>query len=284
MKFLISLSGTELTPDEIQLLSQKRVGGVVLFGRNILSQETTSRLINDIKSLNHSLLVCIDEEGGLVSRIQHFFPNYSQPYCGLISSPEVRDYYRKRSEILKGLGVDINLAPVVDIATQEKSIMYKRAFGSSVEKVVELSRICIEEQRRVGILSCIKHFPGHGRVSTDSHEETPFIEGDFSSWDGIEGKIFRDLISSGVDCVMVGHLVFRDIDKDVATYSSFWVNTVLRKQFGFAGKVISDDLSMRGLPELGVNELNEKLDEVKFDLVIVTDKNHFILKNVVKRS
>lgn len=282
VKFLISLSGTELAKDEVRLLSQKAVGGVVLYGRNILSQETTRRLIDDIKSLNHSLLVCIDEEGGLVSRIQHFFPNYSQPYCGLISYAEVRDYYRKRSVILKALGVDINLAPVVDIAIKERSVMYKRAFGPSVEKVVELSRICIEEQKRAGISSCLKHFPGHGRVSADSHEETPFIEGDFSTWNDIEGRIFRDLISSGVDYVMIGHLVYRDIDKDVATYSSFWVNTVLRKQLGFTGKVVSDDLSMKGLPELGVKELTEKLNEVNFDLVIVTDKNHFFLTNEVK--
>lgn len=282
MKFLVSLSGTELTKDDVQLLSQKAVGGVVLFGRNIFSQKTTKRLINDIKSLNHSLLICIDEEGGLVSRIQHFFPNYSQPYCGLISHSEVRDFYRKRSEILKTLGVDINLAPVVDIATEERSIMYKRAFGSSVEKVVELSRICIEEQKQAGVLSCLKHFPGHGRVSTDSHEETPFIEGNFSTWNKVEGKIFKDLINSGVDCVMIGHLVYRDIDKEVATYSSFWVNTVLRKQLGFTGKVVSDDLSMKGLPELGVKELTEKLNEVNFDLVIVSDKNHFILTNEVK--
>jgi len=282
MKLLISLSGTELTKEEAKLLSKEGIGGVVLFGKNILSFETTKRLINSVKSINPTLLISIDEEGGLVSRIQHFFPNLSQPYCGLISNKEVRSYYKKRSEFLKELGVDLNFAPVVDIALDEKSIMYKRSYGSSVDKIVELSRICIEEQNKAGILSCLKHFPGHGRVATDSHEATSFIDGNYATWENIEGKIFKDLINSGVDCVMVGHLVYPEIDKNVATYSSFWVNSALREQLGFAGKVVSDDLSMKGLPELNINELNKKLKEVNFDLVIITDKNHPLLTKVVK--
>lgn len=281
MKFLVSLPGTELTTEDTELLTKKEVGGVVLFGKNILSQETTKRLIGDIKSLDSSLLIGIDEEGGLVSRIQHFFPNLSQPYCGLISNSEVRNYYQKRSEILKSLGIDINFAPVVDIAIDEESIMYKRAFGSSVEKIVDLARICVEEQKKAGLTSCLKHFPGHGRVSTDSHEETPYISGNLLTWENLDGKIFKDLISSGVDSVMVGHLVYPEINKDVATYSSFWVNTVLRKQLGFTGKVISDDMSMKGLPELNINELNKKLNEVNFDLVIVTDRKSPLLTSLV---
>lgn len=277
MKFIVSLSGTEITAEESEFLSQSEIGGVILFGKNIQSQETTRRLISDIKSVNSSLLICIDEEGGLVSRIQHFFPNLSQPYCGLISASEVRDYYKKRSEILKSLGIDINFAPVVDIALDEESVMYKRAFGSSVEKIVELARICVEEQKKAGLISCLKHFPGHGRVATDSHEETPYINGDFATWEKIEGKIFSNLINSGVNSVMVGHLVYPDINKDIATYSSFWINTVLKEQFGFTGQIISDDLSMKGLPELDINELKKKLNEVNFDLVIISDKNHPLL-------
>lgn len=281
MKFIVSLSGPKITAEEREFLSQPKIGGVILFGKNIQSQETTKRLIKDIKALNPSLLICIDEEGGLVSRVQHFFPNLSQSYCGLISNSEVKNYYQKRSEILRSLGIDINFAPVVDIALDEKSVMYKRAFGSSVEKIIELAKICIEEQKRTGLISCLKHFPGHGRVSTDSHKETPYINGNFATWEKIEGKIFRDLINFGVDSIMVGHLVYPDINKDVATYSSYWVNTILRQKLGFAGQVISDDISMKGLPDLNINELEKKLDEVDFDLVIVTDRQSSLLTSLV---
>lgn len=257
-KFVISVEGTTLTKDEKTTLGRSDVGGVVLYGRNILGYDTTKFLVGEIKSIDSNLKICVDEEGGVVSRFSHLFPNYSQSYCSTLSESEVRAYYKKRSAFLKAIEIDVNFAPVVDIAFSENSVMYKRSYGSSVESVISLAAVCIEEQRRAGIETCLKHFPGHGKTLVDSHEELSVVDISLEEWLGEEGEVFRKLIKKEPEYIMVGHILFPQIDKKPASSSDRWVNDVLRDRLGFKGKVVVDDVQMKGFS----GEINGFVDYV----------------------
>lgn len=282
MTYFVSLESTKLTGVERKLLKHCKVDGVILYGRNILSFKTTRKLIEDIKSVREDIKIAVDEEGGLVSRFSHLFSNYSQPYCSTLSRKKVRSHYRKRSSFLKEVGVDVNLAPVVDVAFNEESSLYKRSYGSDVEKIVDLAAICIDEQRKVGIDSCIKHFPGHGRTVSNSHVELPSIRIGFDEWKTTEMKIFEELIKFGVEYVMVGHLLFPRISDEIASLSRFWMKEILRKMLKFQGNIITDDICMKAF-----DKHTDKLKETFFldvgvDSLIITEPDHPFLVNIAQ--
>lgn len=277
MKYIVSINSTVLTRKEIELLKNKDVSSVILYGKNILSKETTQKLIKSIKSINKQLKIFVDEEGGIVSRFQHLLPNYSQPYCSTISTEETRNYYKNRSHILKDIGIDVNLAPIVDLALNEQSVMYKRSYGDNLKKVVELAKICIEEQEKAGIESCIKHFPGHGLTTQDSHEELPTVDINYSTWGIEEGHIFKELVNFGVKNILVGHLMYPKISDQITSVSDYWINKVLREKLKYKGKVILDDICMKGFPQ---DITSVKLENLNIDEAIVTEQDHKFLKDL----
>jgi len=277
MQYFISLKSTTISPEEKELLLKPNVGGVVLYGRNILSYETTIQLISAIKSVKSNIIIAVDEEGGVVSRFTHLLSNFSQPYIATLPLGEVTEYYKKRSNFLKELGIDLNFAPVVDVALSENSSMYKRSYGSDLAKIIELTNICIKEQKEVGLLSCVKHFPGHGRAVDDSHEKLPVVNITQAEFDALEYKIFEGVISS-VDYVMVGHLLFPKINSEITSVSKYWVTQVLRKTLKFKGKIISDDICMRGLSDSVDTSSAGLFEDVGFDELIITELSHPLLR------
>jgi len=281
VEYFISLQSTKLSEQEKNLLEKSAVCGVVLFGRNILSYETTKKLVNEIKAVRSNIKIAVDEEGGIVSRFTHLIANYSQPYIATLPLEQVRDYYRMRSQFLKDLGIDVNFAPVVDISLSEDSYVFKRSYGSDLEKIITLSNVCIEEQKEAGLLSCIKHFPGHGRAIDNSHEKLPVVSVSQEEWNNLELKIFKSIIESGVDCVMVGHLLFPQISSQISSVSDYWINDVLKQQLNFKGKVICDDIFMKGLSESIDTSTIKSFEGVGLDELIITDQEHPILTSLV---
>jgi beta-N-acetylhexosaminidase len=279
MQYFVSLKSTKISGAEKVLLEKPEVCGVVLFGVNILGLATTKRFITEIKAVKPSIKIAIDEEGGIVSRIGHLMANYSQPYVATLPSTKAREYYKKRSHLLKELGIDLNFAPVVDISLSESSYTYKRSYGSDLNKIIELARICIEEQKKAGILSCIKHFPGHGRAIDDSHEKLPIVNISQSEWNKVESKIFQGIIESGVEYVMVGHLLFPQINNEISSVSSYWIRNVLKKQLHFKGKIISDDICMKGLYESINTGSAQIFKDAGLDELIIVNQKHPLLNN-----
>jgi beta-N-acetylhexosaminidase len=269
-----------LKNDEERLLTNPKVIGVVLYGRNILGTKSTQNLIRNIKSVRKDLQIAVDEEGGIVSRFTHLIPNYSQPYCATIPVKIVRRYYKQRSEFLKTVGIDLNFAPLVDIAFDETSSVYKRAYGGDVDKIIELSSVCIEEQKKVGLLSCLKHFPGHGRSAEDSHRKLPVINIDMEEWMAVEGKIFHDLIAIGVEYVMVGHILFPKINPDISSVSRFWVNEILKRKLNYKGNIISDDICMEELDEIRKIRDERPFREAGQDQLIITGQGHPLIRQL----
>lgn len=280
MEYFISLKSTKVSEKEKVLLGKQEVCGVVLFGVNILSLETTKAFIAEIKAVKPNIKIAIDEEGGIVSRLSHLMANYSQPYIATLQINEVREYYKTRSLFLKELGIDINFAPVVDVSLSEDSYIYKRSYGSDPDKIIELARICIEEQQNAGILSCVKHFPGHGRATDNSHVKLPVVNISQHEWNDLELKVFQVIIENGVEYVMVGHLLFPQINSEISSVSNYWINKVLKEQLHFKGKVVSDDICMRGLSE-SIDTGNLRIFEsAGLDELIITNQRHPILNNL----
>ena len=277
MKYYISLKSTKLDEKEYELLKKPNIIGVILYGKNILSEETTKRLIKSIKSINHDLKIAVDEEGGLVSRFTHLIPNFSQSYCSTLNISEVRKYYHERSKFLKNIGIDLNFAPVVDISFDENSYIYKRSFGSNINKIIELAIICIEEQRKAGIESCIKHYPGHGRSINDSHVELPIVNISLKEWEHTEMKIFEEIIKNGIEYLMVGHLIFPEIKKEISSISPYWIKEILRKRLNYKGKIISDDICMKGLSESVNTSKIDIFEKAGLDELIIAEQEHPIL-------
>lgn len=280
MEYFISVKSTKLSGEEKNLLKKPTICGVVLYGRNILSYETTKHFIDEIKAVRPDIKIAVDEEGGLVSRFSHLMANYSQPYIATLPLKQVRNYYKTRSHFLKNLGIDINFAPVVDISLSENSYLFKRSYASDSDKIITLSKICIEEQKNADLVSCIKHFPGHGRALDNSHEKLPVVNISWEEWSNLELKIFSNVIKSGVECVMVGHLLFPQINSQISSVSNYWVSDVLKQQLNFKGKVICDDICMKGLSESIDTSTVKVFENVGLDELIVTDQEHPILQRL----
>lgn len=252
--FLVGFQGTEITEGAQAMIREVKPGGIILFGRNIKTARQTARLINQSQvtatELYHlPLLVAVDQEGGVVSRIKLNPPFPSALSIGTGGSEEITErmgYYN--SILLKSLGFNMNLAPVVDIISETKpTFIGNRAFGLNVNQAVEMSKAFALGQKLGGIMPTLKHFPGHGAGFVDSHVSLPTRN------DTLEEMLKTDLLpytnlSQDVspEAVMVAHIAFPKIDPSglPAAFSKVFLQDILRKKLNFDGIVITDDIEM----------------------------------------
>jgi beta-N-acetylhexosaminidase len=252
-------------PDQVR---SGQVGGVVLFDadrsapaagagrqRNVASASQVRELVAALKDLAgpEPLLVAVDQEGGRVARFseQHGFP----PTSSARELGRADDLARTRAEAdsiaatLAVLGIDLNLAPVVDLDLDPEGPAIGaagRSFSAHAAVVVRHARAFVEAHRRRGVLTTLKHFPGHGSAAADSHRTLPDVTG---TWSDDELIPYRALIAEGLaDAVMTAHVVHRGLDAQwPATLSPAIVGGILRAQLGFGGVVLTDDLQMEAI-------------------------------------
>ena len=252
---VIDIQGTSLSFEDRELLLHPLVGGVILFARNYLEVGQLDSLCKQIKHLRSpSLLVMVDQEGGRVQRFKNGFTLL--PALGIlgkiydIDSYEAisltRDCAWMMSSELLAVGVDLSLAPVLDINGAQSEVIGTRAFHADSAIVSELALVYIDAMHRCGMRSVAKHFPGHGSVAADSHKELPV---DFRELKEIESNDlipFVDVAKAGLAAVMMAHVSYPKIDKLPAGYSKVWISSILKSDYGFSGLVMSDDLTMAG--------------------------------------
>jgi beta-N-acetylhexosaminidase len=244
-------------------ISEKSLGGVILFDHclhtpelsgNITSPQQLRQLTTLLRGYgNDELLICVDQEGGLVQRLNHrngFTATASAADMGNNNS-FTRTEAEQTARTLSSAGITINFAPVIDLNTNKTNpIIGKigRSFSEDPTTVVEHASVWIEAHNKHGIISCLKHFPGHGSSTSDSHLGFVDIT---SSWQEQELFPFRELISRGAaDLVMAGHLFNRNIDpKFPATLSHATITDLLRDKLGFTGVVLTDDMQMKGISD-----------------------------------
>jgi beta-N-acetylhexosaminidase len=245
--FMFPISGTVLSAEDDAWLRALKPAGVILVGGNFGTPEEVRALVAAIHATNPELppLVALDQEGGIVSRIADD-PAPDAPTMGQLPAAEISALARVRAERLAGYGFDVNFAPVADIAFTPDSFMTGRAFGNDPAVVAQDVVAYLRGTEGTGVLHAVKHFPGHGRVSVDSHEALPVLDVDAATWWEEDALPFRAAVEAGVPMVMLGHLAVPGWDELPASLSPEGVR-VLREELGFTGAIVSDDLGMGAL-------------------------------------
>jgi len=254
---IISILGRTLSKDEINIIKKEKPWGLILFKRNILSENQTIKLVKNIRRImkDNKYPILIDEEGGRVSRISNFLDNsqFNQKYFGDIYKQNqnlavalYKTYIDSLSKILNKLGININTTPVLDLITKKThSIIGNRSFSSDSDIVNTLGKLCINFYKKNKIATVIKHVPGHGRANLDSHFELPKVIDSYKLLKNEDFKCFKSINSF---FAMTAHILYTKIDnKNNATHSKFIIKKIIRKDIGFKGILISDDISMKAL-------------------------------------
>lgn len=248
-------NGTDVNEELINLVNTNKVGGVILFKRNIETSEQLKKLNNNIDGLNKEipLFISVDEEGGRVNRLPSDMENFSSAREVGLKNDKDYAYNNGKSigESLKVTGFNMNYAPVLDIFSNPKNtVIGDRAFGSDVETVSTMGIATMKGIEEEGIISVIKHFPGHGDTSVDSHYGLPIVYKTLEELENFELIPFKKAIKEGCKAIMVSHILLDKIDKqNPSSMSETVVTDILREQLGFDGVVITDDMEMGAITE-----------------------------------
>jgi beta-N-acetylhexosaminidase len=261
--FFIGLPGKTIDAEARELIEEIKPGGIILFGRNVESPDQVRKLLDDARALVPTQLLCgIDQEGGLVDRLREIFP--AMPSARALRQhgdlAGVRTLGSITGELLRMLGIDINFAPVMSIITQERSQLtnglYSRSFGASPGEVLGYTTVYMRGLQGTGCLGCLKHFPGIGAGTVDSHIEMPMVplsRDDLLAQDLAPYIELFQRADDRVRVVMVSHGGFPNIDikkgttgglVEPASISPTIVSQLLRKEMGYRHLVVTDDLEM----------------------------------------
>ncbi len=253
---VVGLAGQELEPQERRSLASGERGGVVLFRRNIAATmrevAALTRAVRDASPADLPPVVAVDQEGGRVMRLGP--PAMQLPPMRRVADLDDEDLLRRVAEAqareLAALGFTLSFAPVADVHTRDENpIIGDRAFATTPDRVARLAGAFADGLKRGGVLSCAKHFPGHGDTTVDSHLALPHVERDRASLERLEIAAFRALARHpAIDSMMTAHVVYAALDADrPATLSHAICTELLRNELGFAGVLFSDDLEMKAL-------------------------------------
>lgn len=250
-----SFAGSDV-PVELRALAREfDLGGVTFFGRlgNIESPEQVAGLAFDSRNLGVDMpaWVGIDQEGGRVARLRSPFTEWPpMAVLGRSDNPLLAGKFAQAlAAELAAVGISLDYAPVLDIHTNPKNpVIGDRALSEKPEIVAKLGRVIVEELQRAGVAACGKHFPGHGDTATDSHIELPIVEHPPDRLRAVEFVPFKAAIDAQVAFIMTAHVRVTSIDDErPATLSPKIVQNLLRRELGFQGVIVSDDLEMNAI-------------------------------------
>ncbi len=253
---IVGLSGIKISKDEKKLLKKFKPWGVILFERNLKNFNQIKNLINNIKKImnDKKYPILIDEEGGKVARLKKLIniEKYSQEYFGKKFKKNkkkgiqiYKDYLNDLCVVLKKTGININTIPVLDLLQKVTAKIIKgRVYSDNVSDIQYLGNLCIQTMKKNKIAGVIKHIPGHGCASLDSHIYLPKVR-----------KKLKKLLNEDFKCfeknnslfAMTAHVVYEKLDVLPATLSSFIIKNIIRKKLKFKGILITDDICMKSL-------------------------------------
>lgn len=261
---MFRFEGPEFTDEARQVFRRVRPGGVIFFADNITSREQVHALTEELQAEARELempplLIAADQEGGIVSRFSADFVTPPSPMALAASSDpgDILTAATITATQLREVGINVNFAPSVDINIDPANpVIRTRSLGDTPEQVIangEWVRLGHEAAR---VVTTVKHFPGHGDTSVDSHLGLPSIPYDRDRIDAVELAPFRAAIRAGVPAVMSAHILFPTLDPDYpATLSRRILTDLLRDELGFDGLIFTDSMSMSAISELyGVAE------------------------------
>jgi beta-N-acetylhexosaminidase len=255
---LIGFPKAQLDPLVLEEVRKGKVGSIIIFEKNIPPTNSFVGLKKIIwtyqKAAPIPLFICIDQEGGRVNRLKdkYGFPRSitaeAMGKAGTLDS--VQFYSEATAATLAGLGINMNFAPVVDLASNPTNPIiarYGRAFSANEDSVALLAKEFVKSHRKFNVLTSLKHFPGHGSSKADTHLGIADVT---NTWEDRELKPYEVLIDSGyVDAVMTSHIVNKRLDKEghPGTLSDDVITGILRQRLGFDGVVFTDDMQMHAI-------------------------------------
>ena len=292
----------------IKELKDSKIGGIVIFEKNISATDSRNKMVALTDSLQRNskipLLITIDEEGGKVHRLKEKYGFVSMPsaaYLGKLDNPDSTLFYNRRlAGELNELGINFNYAPCLDLAVNpENNVIVKRerSFSSQPEMVSKHAALCIKAHHEQNVKTILKHFPGHGSSSGDSHVGIVDVT---NTWSFKELLPYSNILQSGnYDAIMTAHIINKNWDTTMlpATLSEKVMTGILRRLLGYKGAIFSDDMQMHAISknygfekaiELAVNA---GVDVLLFgnnvdpkDKPITATEIHAILKKLVKEN
>ena len=280
---MVGFPGTAATREVIELIQRYHVGNIILFSRNVRDTQQVRSLAHQLQRAareaghTHPLLIAIDQENGIVQRLGEaatLFPGNMA--LGAIGSTEIAyEVALATGHELKALGINMNLAPVIDVNNNAANpVIGVRSFGEDSQLVARLGSAMAKGYQDAGVISCLKHFPGHGDTAVDSHLALPLIPHSLERLEAVELVPFRSGIKAGAASVMVAHVAFPALTRDdalPATLSSAIIQGLLREKMGYEGVIISDCLEMRAISDTFGSELAAVMAlQAGIDLVLVS--------------
>ncbi|MGK5089491.1 beta-N-acetylhexosaminidase [Bdellovibrionota bacterium FG-2] len=278
--FLTGFSGLELSPKSASFLKEKHIGGVLLFAHNYDSPAQVAELINQVQELKSyfPLWIAVDHEGGRVQRFKKGFTRIPEAAAiGHSGSPKLAyEISEMMARELKAVGVNLNFAPVVDIATNPKNpVIANRAYGQKEDDVSKISSAVVRGHLTAGVQPCVKHFPGHGDTSTDSHFALPRVDTDLETLEAREFRPFSRAFRSHCAFVMTAHILMPKLDpKFPATLSPTILRELLRKKLRYNRVIVTDDMEMKAITDhYGAEDAPRLALEAGCDLLIYRSEN-----------
>ncbi|MGG1574305.1 glycoside hydrolase family 3 protein [Fictibacillus sp. NRS-1165] len=257
---------TEVTPEIKALVKKYHLGGVILFRENVVTTDQTAKLVADYQEAaeKNGLLISIDQEGGIVTRLQSGTDFPGNMALGAARSPELAEKVGKAiGEELNALGINFNLAPSLDVNNnQDNPVIGTRSFGEDPQLVSDMGTAYIKGLQSTNTAGAAKHFPGHGDTAVDSHIGLPEVPYDLERLKKVELYPFQKAMDAGVDAIMTAHVTFPKVDPSTAiskkdgstiaipaTLSHKVLTELMRDDMGFKGVITTDALNMQAISD-----------------------------------
>ena len=274
----LGFQGTVLDKRAIEVIDRYRPGGLIVMGENVKSAAQLLALVNSLKAESSKggipAFIAVDEEGGRVSRMPPELKDIpSARTIGKTGGADIANSVGGViAEELKAFGFNMDFAPVLDIWSNPKNtVIGDRALGTDADTVGRLGVQVMKGLASEGIIPVVKHFPGHGDTTADSHKELPVSDSSLERLKSFELKPFAEAAGNGADAVMVAHILLPRVDdKNPASLSRTFITDILRKLIGFDGVVITDDLTMGAISKnYGMAEAALMSFKAGSDLILV---------------
>jgi beta-N-acetylhexosaminidase len=293
-RLMVGFDGIELDSELKYLIDSIKVGGVILFSRNISDPDQVRRLCSSIQDHASAcgqppLMIAVDQEGGQVARLKAPFTQFpGNPH--MKSLDDAVHFAEVTAKELGRVGINMNMAPVLDVAPMDiQSVMAGRVFGDDPDRVCEYGKTVIEGLQNGGISAVGKHFPGIGRTVLDSHIDLPTSEADMEELDSFDLPPFKSAIAHRVSGIMLSHIRYVKIDSEwPASLSPRIAKEILRDILGFEGIVITDDLDMGAIQKyFDVQTVVRQVLSAEIDIALIchrTAKIEQAVEEIIKAT
>jgi beta-N-acetylhexosaminidase len=280
---VVGFSGTTVPQTLRDLIERYHIGGIILFSRNIRNSQQTLELTRCLQAIakasgqRYPLFIMLDQENGLVRRLGQgatIFPG-NMALGATASEQMAYDIAQATGRELRALGITMNLAPVVDVNDNPSNpVIGVRSFGEHPQEVARLAVATVKGYQAAGVISTLKHFPGHGNTSVDSHQALPILPHTLERLEQVELVPFKRCIDAGAESVMIAHIYFPQLMPSAAlpaTISPAIVQGLLRQHLGFKGMIISDCMEMKAVSRtIGTEQGTVLALQAGIDLVLVS--------------